>query len=97
MYSENYDNVRDNKDHLVILKVHSVTIASNGLNYSIETLRHFQITTDNLKIHNQLVTKSKNKNCLRIPKLQIIKNPSLFSHQCTFTIYRLRVYSMRQR
>ena len=37
MYSENYDNVTDNKDHLVILKVHSVTIASNGLNYSIET------------------------------------------------------------
>ena len=32
----------------------------------------------------------------RIPKMQIVKNMSLFLHQCTFTMHRPRVHSTSQ-
>ena len=33
---------------------------------------------------------------IRIQKLKIVKNPSLFLHQCTFTMHRPRVHSISQ-
>ena len=33
---------------------------------------------------------------IRIPKLNIVKSPSLFLHQCTITTHRPRVYSIGQ-
>ena len=33
---------------------------------------------------------------VNIPKMKIVKNPSLFQQQCTFTIYRPRVYNLSQ-
>ena len=33
----------------------------------------------------------------RIPNVKMVKIPSLFLHQCTFTMHRPRVHSIRQR